>query len=132
LPQKEEIKIMTTSSPEKQKSRKATARKARPVSPQPAVAPSKAKAAKKSGTAKKATDTSKTGDSANLGSKTSKISDLLKRDSGVTLKELMKATGWQSHSVRGFLSGTLKKKMGMPVESFKNAEGNRCYRVSAT
>jgi hypothetical protein len=50
-------------------------------------------------------------------SKTVKVLDLLKRPGGVTLKELMKATGWQAHSVRGFLSGIVGKKMGTPVES---------------
>ena len=42
----------------------------------------------------------------------------------------MKATGWQPHSVRGFLSGTIGKKMGTPVESFKSTEGDRAYRLS--
>jgi hypothetical protein len=65
------------------------------------------------------------------GTKTDKILDLLKRPGGVTLKELLKATGWQPHSVRGFLSGTIGKKMGTPVESFKGAEGDRCYRLSS-
>jgi len=67
----------------------------------------------------------------NHGSKTAKILDLLKRPGGVTLKELMKATGWQPHSVRGFLSGTLKKKMETPVESLMSADGNRTYRVAS-
>jgi hypothetical protein len=40
----------------------------------------------------------------------------------------MKATGWQPHSVRGFLS-TLGKKMGTPVESLKNGDGERAYRI---
>lgn len=65
------------------------------------------------------------------GSKTEAILDLLKRPAGVSLKELVKATGWQPHSVRGFLSGTIGKKMGTPVESFKSGEGDRCYRLSA-
>jgi hypothetical protein len=65
------------------------------------------------------------------GSKTDKILDLLKRPGGVTLKELAKASGWQPNSVRGFLSGTIGKKMGTPVESFKSAEGDRSYRLSA-
>ena len=47
------------------------------------------------------------------GSKTNAILELLKRPDGVTAKELMKATGWQPHSVRGFLSGTISKKMGL-------------------
>lgn len=43
---------------------------------------------------------------ARKGSKTGKVLELLKRSSGASLKELMKATGWQPHSVRGLLSGT--------------------------
>jgi hypothetical protein len=39
----------------------------------------------------------------------------------------MKATGWQSHSVRGFLSGTLGKKMGLKIESSKTNDGERVY-----
>jgi hypothetical protein len=65
------------------------------------------------------------------GSKTDKILDLLKRPGGITLKELVKATGWRPNSVRGFLSGTIGKKMGTPVESFKCAEGDRSYRLSS-
>jgi hypothetical protein len=55
--------------------------------------------------------------------------DLLKRPGGATTKELMKATGWQPHSVRGFLSGTVSKKMGMVVSSTKAANGERTYSV---
>jgi hypothetical protein len=64
------------------------------------------------------------------GSKTAKILDLLKRPAGASLKETMKATGWQPHSVRGFLSGTVSKKMGAPVESFKR-DDERAYRISS-
>lgn len=67
---------------------------------------------------------------ARRGSKAAKILGLLKRPSGVTLKELVKATGWQPHSVRGFLSGTIGKKMATPVESFKSTAGERAYRIS--
>ena len=65
------------------------------------------------------------------GSKTAKILELLKRPSGVILKDLVKATGWKPNSVRGFLSGTIGKKMGNPVSSFKRADGNRAYRISS-
>ena len=65
------------------------------------------------------------------GSKTAKILDLLKRPGGATSKELMKATGWLPHSVRGFLSGTVRKKMGLTVTSTKGEDGERTYSVGA-
>jgi hypothetical protein len=60
------------------------------------------------------------------GSKTAKVLHLLQRSGGVTLNDLMKATDWQAHSVRGFLSG-LRKKMGLKVESSKREDGDRVY-----
>jgi Protein of unknown function (DUF3489) len=57
--------------------------------------------------------------------------ELLKRPEGVTAKELMKATGWQPHSVRGFLSGTIGKKMGLAVISAKGEDGERTYSVKS-
>ena len=57
--------------------------------------------------------------------------DLLKRPGGVTAKELMKDTGWQAHSVRGFLSGTVGKKMGLTVTSTKGEDGERTYSVKS-
>ncbi|MGA2716330.1 MAG: DUF3489 domain-containing protein [Bryobacteraceae bacterium] len=63
------------------------------------------------------------------GSKTETILDLMKRSGGVTLKEIMKATGWQAHSVRGFVSGTLGKKMGLTVVSTKGEDGERTYLI---
>ena len=53
------------------------------------------------------------------------------RPDGASLKDLMKATSWQPHSVRGFLSGTVGKKMKTPVESFKRSDGARAYRISS-
>jgi hypothetical protein len=88
------------------------------------VAPSKGQPALKTPHAEKAAP-------GRPGSKTARILDLLKRPGGATLKELMKATDWQAHSVRGFLSGTLGKKMGTPVESSKRADGERVYRISS-
>jgi hypothetical protein len=63
------------------------------------------------------------------GSKTASILDLLKRPDGATTKELLKATDWQPHSLRGFLSGTVKRKMGMTVFSTKNEDGERVYSI---
>ena len=58
------------------------------------------------------------------------VLELLKRPDGATLANIMAATGWQAHSVRGFLSGGLGKKMGLTVESRKTAEGARSYRIA--
>ena len=63
--------------------------------------------------------------------KTAKILGLLKRSGGATIKELCKATAWQAHSVRGFLSGALKKKMGLRIDSAKRDDGERTYRVAS-
>jgi hypothetical protein len=63
------------------------------------------------------------------GSKTANVLELLKRPGGATSKELMKATAWLPHSVRGFLSGTVRKKMGLTVTSTKVQDGERTYSV---
>ena len=63
------------------------------------------------------------------GSKKADIIRLLERAKGATLDEIMEATGWQAHSVRGFISGTLGKKLKLKVESFKTDKGARTYRV---
>ena len=63
------------------------------------------------------------------GSKKAIVLELLRRPDGATLADIMSATGWQAHSVRGFLSGALGKKMGLTVESLKTAEGSRAYRI---
>ena len=60
--------------------------------------------------------------------KTAKIIALLKRPAGASLKALMRETGWQSHSVRGFISGQLGKKMGLRVRSFQR-DGERVYVI---
>jgi hypothetical protein len=65
------------------------------------------------------------------GSKTETILGLLKRPGGAALKELMKATSWQAHSVRGFLSAVIGKKMGLTVASTKTENGDRTYSVEA-
>jgi hypothetical protein len=98
------------------------------------VAPAKAKSGKKATPKKKAPkgkEGGKKGAGAGDGSKAAAILDLLKRKDGATLKELMKATGWQAHSVRGFLSGTVGKKLGLAVTSTKGEDGSRTYSVKA-
>ena len=102
------------------------------------VAPSRAKSGKKATLAKKANKGAKSAQSPNKkatgarqGTKTAKVLDLLKRSGGASLKELRKATGWQAHSVRGFLSGVLGKKMGLAVTSTKAEDEERRYSVTS-
>ena len=95
------------------------------------VAPAKGKAAKKAKASKKATKATKRAGAARDGSKAATILDLLKKPDGATLAELMKATGWQAHSVRGFLSGTVSRKLGLTVTSTKVEDGERSYSVKA-
>ena len=120
--------------------------KAKSRATKPRVATTATKATKKASPAKKAPKTatkatpkakaSKPAKAAKAkgpreGSKTDKVLALLKRADGVTLKELMKATGWQAHSVRGFLSAAIGKKMGLTVVSAKDKGGERTYSVKA-
>ncbi len=63
--------------------------------------------------------------------KTQTCLDLLRRPNGATLEELQTATAWQAHSVRGFLAGTVKKKLGLKLASDKPEDGPRRYRILA-
>jgi hypothetical protein len=53
--------------------------------------------------------------------------ELLRQPQGASLEEIMSATGWQSHTVRGFISGSLIKKSHLPVESYRRSNGDRAY-----
>jgi hypothetical protein len=64
------------------------------------------------------------------GSKKAEVLYLMRRPKGATLAEIMKLTNWQSHTIRGFVSGTLIKKLGLKVESFRSDEKERCYRIT--
>ncbi len=63
------------------------------------------------------------------GTKQALLIDLLKRKKGVTIEKIVAATGWQPHSVRGAIRGTLKKKLGLMVTSEKPDDGPRRYRI---
>ena len=62
-------------------------------------------------------------------SKGAKILKMIARAEGATLAEIMKAIGWQAHSVRGYIS-TVAKKHGVKIESSKNEAGQRLYRIT--
>jgi len=94
-----------TSKPSRRRKAPTTKRAARPSSQSPPIARSKS-------------------------TKSAEVLLLLGRKDGATLAELMAATGWQAHSVRGFLSGTVRKRLGLALHS-KRSDAGRCYWVES-
>jgi hypothetical protein len=64
------------------------------------------------------------------GSKKATVLALLRREGGATLGEIAQATDWQLHSIRGFLSGQIAKKMGLKIETTKADGGKRHYHLA--
>ncbi|MGE4256790.1 MAG: DUF3489 domain-containing protein [Xanthobacteraceae bacterium] len=64
------------------------------------------------------------------GSKQSRVVAMLRASNGSTIAAMMKATGWQQHSVRGFLAGVVRKKLNLKLMSEK-VDGNRVYRIDS-
>jgi Protein of unknown function (DUF3489) len=97
----------------------------------PDVPQAKTKHTKKAKPAKKATRAKKPASKpkADRANKKAEVIALMKRAKGATLAEIMKATGWQAHTVRGFVS-ILGSKGGHTIESSKNAAGERTYKIA--
>jgi Protein of unknown function (DUF3489) len=70
-----------------------------------------------------------TGKGANPGSKQSRVIAMLQSPAGATIAAMMQATGWQQHSVRGFLAGVVRKRLKLKLGS-KKVDGTRVYRVA--
>jgi hypothetical protein len=64
----------------------------------------------------------------NAGSKQARLIEMLQLPTGMTVAAMMKETGWQQHSVRGFLAGVVRKKLKLKLNS-KKIDGSRVYRV---
>lgn len=63
------------------------------------------------------------------GTKQAAVIAMLQRPEGATGAQIGAATNWQCHSIRGFISGTIGKKLGLKVVSEKNGAGERTYRI---
>src|SRR5262245_776827 len=106
-----------------------TTTKAQPATTKKAKASQKPAKAKKTATPKKTAKATKAKGMAKPGSKASIVLELMRRKEGVTLTEIAKATDCQNHSIRGFVSGHVTKKLGLRVESTKSDAGARTYRI---
>lgn len=94
------------------------------------VAPGKRKGKKGAEQGKRRHTARQAANQARQGSKKAEVLDLMRRTKGVSLAEIMKKTGWQAHTVRGFVSGTLTRKLRLKVDSFRAENGERTYRIT--
>ena len=83
-----------------------------------------AKKARRSATSNKAHST------ASGGTKQAILIEMLRRPNGATIEQMTAKTGWQAHSVRGAISGALKKKLGLAVTSERVEARGRVYRIT--
>jgi Protein of unknown function (DUF3489) len=113
--------------PESAPSKKGTSRKK--VTPRAKKTAKGAKPGNVAKVAKKAAKPEREAAAPRAENKGAKILDMIRRAKGATLAEIMKATDWQAHSVRGFIS-TAQKKHDLKIESSKNDAGDRVYTIA--
>ena len=65
------------------------------------------------------------------GTKQALMIEMLRAETGATIAEIVEATGWQQHTVRGTFAGAFKKKLGLDINSTKEAGGERVYRIAS-
>ncbi len=82
------------------------------------------------GAASKGAASKKVNGSARRGTKQAILIEMLRRPDGATIQQMSAKTGWQTHSVRGAISGALKKKLGLSVTSAVVEGRGRVYRIS--
>jgi Protein of unknown function (DUF3489) len=91
---------------------------------QPALAAQEAKPARRRARAKAKPTASIDKPTPRIGTKQARMIELLKRPEGATVEQIAKATGWQHHTIRGAISGALKKKLGLPIEATRTRGGS--------
>ena len=95
--------------------------------PPAAKSSSSVKAAKP---AQQSADEPKPNNKADARSKQARVIAMLQSPTGTTIAAIMKATGWQQHSVRGFLAGVVRKRLKLRLTS-KKVNGNRIYQIAS-
>jgi hypothetical protein len=90
----------------------------------------KPKATKRRGTQRVPKKTGASSTDRRPDTKQTQVINLLRRSKGATIEQMMEATGWQAHSVRGVMSGTLKKKLGLKIVSERAENRARAYRIA--
>src|SRR5262245_604165 len=121
-----EVTTTTESAPMKRKSSK----RSKETSPaKQSKARSKKSAKAKSGD-KKSQRAAKPATKERTDTKKAIVLEMLRRKDGATMAEIATTTGWQNHTIRGFISGTVSKKMRLAIESVKIEAGERSYRIA--
>jgi len=97
--------------------------------PRSKISTNKSRPASKRSTSKPGSRKGVANPAAGGGSKQAIVLAQLRQPTGTTIVAIMKATGWQQHSVRGFLAGIVRKRLGLNLDSLR-VDGARVYRVT--